>query len=163
VNATLSPPTVTVKEIAMVEPYARVAVETNRLLNFLVALKLDQTNVPVSEVKSAPDTAPPRKKAGFGQKFGAMLRGILAANTNAAGLALAPKIAIYSLAGSLTTGSPEPANTDGASKRNRSSDRPARAWRNDGLSLRIVGIILGLSFMFVFVSSRSEKMVRVKS
>src|ERR1051325_2561606 len=58
---------------------------------------------------------------------------------------------------SLTPGNGEPANTDGASERNLSSDRPARVWMNDGLSLRIVGIILGLSFiMFSFVAQRKH-------
>jgi hypothetical protein len=99
IDATLSPPVVTVKELAIVEPYARVVVQTNRLLNLLVALKLDRTNAPAPEAKTteAPTTPAPRKKSGLGQKFGTMLRGILAANTNAVGSPLAPKLALDAL------------------------------------------------------------------
>ena len=99
VEATLTPPTVVVKEVAMIEPYAHVIVETNRLLNLLVILKAGQTNAPSSDLKSVTGTAasPPRRKAGLSQKFGSMLRGILVSNTNAAGGLLAPNINISSV------------------------------------------------------------------
>jgi uncharacterized protein DUF748 len=95
VDARLNPPVIAVNEFALIEPYARLAVETNHTINLLTALKLGGTNAP-----AAPEDSPvsaqtrPGKKAGLGQRFGGMLRQTLAGNTNATGSPLLPKITI---------------------------------------------------------------------
>jgi len=94
VDANLVPPEVTVKEIAVVEPYARVAVDTNHVINVLAALKLGDTNAPQEDVNPTPSPKRSAGKSGLAQKFGGLLREALASKTNAIGSPFAPKITI---------------------------------------------------------------------
>jgi len=94
VDAKLVPPVVSVREIAVIEPYARVAVESNQVINVLAALKLGGTNAPAEEVQSSPPPKPAKGKGGLGQRFGGILQQALASNTNAMGSSLAPKITV---------------------------------------------------------------------
>ena len=65
-DANLNPPTVTIKEIAVNDAYARVIIETNRTINLLAALRMVDTNAPVvtkseignrkSEIGNQPET-----------------------------------------------------------------------------------------------------------
>lgn len=89
VDANLNPPEVSVKEIAVLEPYARVAVESNRVINVLAALKLDATNAPPVP---PPSPKPPTRKPGLAQKFGGYLKEALGSKTNIG--PLAPKITV---------------------------------------------------------------------
>jgi hypothetical protein len=55
IDANLNPETVSIKEIAVDNAYARVVVETNRSVNLLTALRMTNTNAPpaTNEVKAA--------------------------------------------------------------------------------------------------------------
>jgi hypothetical protein len=94
-DAKLQPPTVNVKTMTMIEPYARVVIETNRVINLMAAMRLGETNAP-SDSSSAP-AVPPQGRAGKGglsQKLGSFLRGILESNTNSLGAAGMPKLSV---------------------------------------------------------------------
>lgn len=96
VDATLTPPVVTVRQIDFVEPVANVVFETNNTLNVMTVLKATATNA-TSAVEPAAAPAAPAKKQSLGQRLGGVLRQVLAGNTNAAGQAASPKIAVATL------------------------------------------------------------------
>ena len=97
IDATLLPPAVAVRQIDFIEPAAHVVFETNNNLNVMTVLKFSATNTP-----SLPDTGvskptAPSKKQSMGQRLGGILRQVLASNTNAAGEAAMPKMAVGTL------------------------------------------------------------------
>ncbi|MFO1488427.1 MAG: DUF748 domain-containing protein [Verrucomicrobiota bacterium] len=58
IDASLNPPRVAIREVAARDAYARVVIETNRTINLLAALRLNETNAPAAEAKaSAPKSA----------------------------------------------------------------------------------------------------------
>ncbi len=86
IDATLTPPTVAVKEVSLIEPYARIAVETNNTLNLLAALRIGTSNSVPTEtnfVATKPETEKASKRGGIGRRLGGLLRETLTANTNA--------------------------------------------------------------------------------
>jgi hypothetical protein len=98
IDAKLLPPSVAVQEIVFEEPYARVAMETNRTLNLFTVLRFGDTNT-VRQEAPVPSSAPaaPKKKEGMRQKLGSILRGILESSTNATGASVLPKITISTM------------------------------------------------------------------
>ena len=96
-TAGLQPPSVGIKNMSIIEPIARVAIQTNRAINVLSALRLTETN----EVATlpAPADAPPAKanSGGMRQKFGGFLSKLLAGNTNLAAGGTRPKITVDTL------------------------------------------------------------------
>jgi len=120
IDAGLQPPGVAVKEIAIVEPFARVAFDTNQNLNLLAILKTASTNSessatngsvvatadpPVSPTgfsKPAPDAADPSSHQSLSQKVGAILKQALAPTTNTAGSSVLPKVTAETI--SITNG-----------------------------------------------------------
>jgi len=96
IDANLQPPTVAVKDITFVEPFAQVTVETNQTINLLTALKIGATNTAATNSQPAPASTPV-KKAGLGQKLGSVLTQILAENTNAMGASALPKINVSTM------------------------------------------------------------------
>jgi hypothetical protein len=98
-DAKLQPPTVAVKAMTMIEPYARVAIETNRVINLLAAMRLGETNAPsVSSNAPAVQVQGQTGKGGLSQKLGSVLRGLLESNTNSLGAAGMPKLSVEVLA-----------------------------------------------------------------
>jgi len=89
IEANLNPPTVAIKQIDIIEPHARVVIETNRTVNLLSVLKMGQTN-------SANISATPAKPASS-KKTGALVRAALAPTTNSTGAAVLPKITVASI------------------------------------------------------------------
>src|SRR5262249_16271428 len=71
---------------------ARVSVESNHVINVLAALRLNTTNAPEKEAKSAPAPKPYTRKSGLMQKLGGFIQEALASKTNLR--PLAPKIAV---------------------------------------------------------------------
>jgi hypothetical protein len=65
IDASLNPQTVTIKEIAVDNAYARVVIETNHTINLLTALRLANTNAPAAtnETKAAPAAQNPAASA----------------------------------------------------------------------------------------------------
>jgi hypothetical protein len=98
VDATLTPPVVTVRQIDFVEPVANVVFETNNTLNVMTVLKVTATNAMAAPDTAIAASAAPAKKQSLGQRLGAVLRQVLAGNTNAAGQAASPRIAVGTLA-----------------------------------------------------------------
>ncbi len=99
-QANLQPPTVAIKEISVVDPWVRVALDTNQTLNFLKVLKSPATNAAeTATFAAAPaaESSAPQRKARLGQKLGSILRGALSSNTNFAG-SLLPKVTIDRIA-----------------------------------------------------------------
>ncbi len=95
IDANLSPPVVSVKEVSVIEPFARLAIETNHAINLLMAFKLDQTNTAaIAPTVVAPSPVP---KSSLRQKFGGLIRQALAASTNAAGSPLLPRVSVEAL------------------------------------------------------------------
>jgi len=86
-EANLQPPSVAIERILVIEPFARVAVETNRELNLMAALKMGTTNdLASAQPPVQPPPATPKKKGGGpGQRLGTMLRQSLSSATNAGG------------------------------------------------------------------------------
>jgi hypothetical protein len=102
VDASLSPPVVAVKQVSVTEPHARITIETNRMVNVFVALRIGDTNAVGGEsnevaVARPTEPKPETSKAGMGRRLGSLLRKTLAANTNASGSALLPAIAVDSV------------------------------------------------------------------
>ena len=104
-EAGLQPPSVSVKEIAVVEPSVRIALDTNQTLNFLTVLKTPATNAADAAATAAAATTEPKtagKKLSLGRKVGGMLREALSWSTNAAGGTGMPKISVATI--SITNG-----------------------------------------------------------
>src|SRR5262249_26713175 len=99
INAALQPPTVAVKEMTLVEPLARVAIQTNRAINLFSVLRLGETNQ--APQPAAPASPAPAAGGSLGQKLSGFLRQVLAGATNQSGSAL-PRITVDTL--SLTNG-----------------------------------------------------------
>jgi hypothetical protein len=98
-NAILQPPTVTVKQITLVDPLARVAIETNGVINLLSVMRLGETNASTGLVASKAVPPPARHQGGsLNQKFGGFLRELLAGGTNGLGGGGLPKITVDTLA-----------------------------------------------------------------
>lgn len=57
IDANLNPPTVAIREIAADDVYARLVIETNRTINLMTALRMEQTNAP----QAAPGPQPAAK------------------------------------------------------------------------------------------------------
>lgn len=93
IEAKLSPPEVAVREIALLDPYASVTVETNRIINVLAALKMAGTNTPATPAKPVA-AAPAGGRAGLEKQFGGFIQSTLAAGTNGAGTGLTPKLTV---------------------------------------------------------------------
>jgi hypothetical protein len=105
-NAVLQPPTVAVKQITMVDPLARIAIETNGAINVLSALRFGETNASKERVAPAAPAQSGRQPSGsLGQKLGGFLRELLAGGTNGLGGGALPKITLETLA--ITNGSAE--------------------------------------------------------
>jgi hypothetical protein len=100
IDAALNPPAVAVNEIALIEPLARITIETNRTINLLTAIKFGDTNAAAPEAASPSIevSTTPGRKTGLGQKFGGLLRETLAGSTNGAALPLLPRITVGTIA-----------------------------------------------------------------
>jgi hypothetical protein len=100
IEAGLQPPTVGIKQIAIVEPSARVAFDTNQTLNFFAILKTPDTNAAGSAPLPAAGAAgpgQPEKKLSMGQKLGGMLRQVLSSAKMTAGAGM-PNWTLHMLA-----------------------------------------------------------------
>jgi hypothetical protein len=101
IQAELNPPSIAVKEVNLVDPCVRVAVETNTELNLLAVLATGVTNSssgaagdpgpPLPPKQDAP-AASPTKKGGLGGKLGGLLQQTLESDTNTLGTL--PNIAV---------------------------------------------------------------------
>lgn len=99
-EANLQPPAVAIKQIAITDPYVRVAIETNQTLNFLTLVKNSSTNGPADANQQPIANAPPSsaRKAGLGQKLGAIISKALSPATNGTGDAALPRVAVELIA-----------------------------------------------------------------
>ncbi len=91
IDAGLSPPAINVREVSVIEPFARLAIETNHAVNLLLAFTMDRTNTVAIEPAAVEPNSSLR------QKFGGFIRRTLAANTNAAGTSLMPRVSVEAL------------------------------------------------------------------
>jgi len=104
-QANLQPSTVAVQSVAILEPSARVALDTNQTLNFLAVIKTPDTNAPTtpaSAAGAATDPMPSVGKPSLGQKLGSVLRQALSSTTNSAGGSVLPRITVETI--SITNG-----------------------------------------------------------
>jgi len=92
IDANLHPPTIAIKEIAVDDADARIIVETNRTINLLAALRMENTNAPV-QVENAKPTKPKRAK----KTAGVAEVAATPAATNAPGSSSLPNISIGSV------------------------------------------------------------------
>ena len=88
IDANLNPPTVSVKEVAVDDAYARVIIETNHTINLLAAMRLADTNEPAAPAVEAK----PVKKTSA-KKTPAVAQETTAPATNALSASL-PKISV---------------------------------------------------------------------
>jgi hypothetical protein len=93
-EASLQPPAIAIKQIAIEDFVARVAFDTNQTLNFLAVLKAPDTHAPSVVTNEAPATGSTGKKESLNQKLGSILRQALERNTNSAGAAALPKATV---------------------------------------------------------------------
>ncbi len=115
-EAGLQPPVVAIKEIAVEDPFARVAFDTNQNLNFLAILRTRSPNPDPSGAVAAGEPlvsptglVPPAQKSAtssphqsLGQKLGTILKQALAPATNNVGAVVLPKVTVDSI--SITNG-----------------------------------------------------------
>jgi len=94
IEASLPPPALTVKEIIVVDPGVRVAVETNHAFNLLAAMRLGQTNLHAEPAVPDPVAASAATKGGMGKRLGSILSGLLDAGSKAGGASALPKITV---------------------------------------------------------------------
>ena len=93
IDANLNPPAVAIKEIAVDDAFAHVLIETNRTINILTALHLD--NLATSAASMAPKETAPTKK--HGKKQFTMFSDAERSLTNATTVAIPAKISIGSI------------------------------------------------------------------
>jgi hypothetical protein len=91
-DAKLHPPAVAIKEIAVDEAAARVVIETNRTINLMAALRMENTNAPAPVEKAKPAKSKRAKKAAAAAEVAAA-----PAVTNALASSSLPNISIGSV------------------------------------------------------------------
>jgi hypothetical protein len=94
-NATANPRQMTIKEIDLVDPLARVAIESNCVINVLAVLKkTGDTNAPAQTTNATPPASPAKDKPAVEPEVSRLAKGTNAPGTNAAGPSLLPPIMV---------------------------------------------------------------------
>jgi hypothetical protein len=106
INAGLQSMAVSATNITVVAPYARVALDTNRVLNFLSVLRTNSTSTAfgtndaagAAATASTSSNSPAQTKLGLGQRLGSIIRQALGpASTNDSGGTALPRISVESI------------------------------------------------------------------